>query len=211
MDTNLNWGPHIQYIKKKITPRLNILKAIGGIQWGSHPAMLIRVYKGFIRPLLDWGSQAMCGLKDNVAITLGRLQYAALRCILGLMCTTPTNNILDLCGEAPLSCRKQFLKKKFIIKNLSNLCSPLIEQFKKENLSKETNQVTCSRDNPGSILHKIEENIGELYTTTHPGAVGFDYETRFSEPDIDTEMFKDLLIYKNKNYNEIASGRTLTP
>ncbi|KMQ86844.1 type-1 retrotransposable element r1dm, partial [Lasius niger] len=69
LDTELNWKAHIANMKNRINPRINVLKAITGIRWGAHPKILLTIYKGLIRSVLDWSCQIFHpidnGLDDN--------------------------------------------------------------------------------------------------------------------------------------------------
>lgn len=115
-DSSLNWGPQLKSVKAKVAPRLNILRAMCGIKWGAHPDTLLRVYVGLIRSVLDYGSLCYGKMNAGVSLSSDRLQYAALRTCMGLMRTTPTNVILNLCGKWPLHIRRKFLLKKHILK-----------------------------------------------------------------------------------------------
>lgn len=85
--------------------RINILKAISGIRWGAHLVTLLTIYNKFIRPVLDWGCQVFHPLDEPLYTKVCRLQYASLRTVTGMMQTTPTNVLLDLNEEQPLSSR----------------------------------------------------------------------------------------------------------
>ena len=77
------------------------------------------IYKRLIRSNLDWS----CIFYDSgCEFSLNKVdvvQFAALRVILGLMRTTPTNIILDLANEPPLTCRRDYLKRRFMVKLFS--------------------------------------------------------------------------------------------
>ncbi|XP_029678453.1 uncharacterized protein LOC115244706 [Formica exsecta] len=105
LDSELNLKAHINHVRNRIMPRINILKVITGIKWGAHPTNLLNIYKGFIRPLLDWGCQSFNPLDENLYLNISRLQYASLRTVSGLMITTRTNVLLDINGEFPLDSR----------------------------------------------------------------------------------------------------------
>lgn len=104
--------------KKKILPRSNLLRAITGIRWGVHPSTTMMVYRG-IRSVLDWGCQVFHPLGNKEYTIMCRLQYASLRTAVGLMRTTPTNVILDLCGEYPLGARWRYLQNKYLCRVIS--------------------------------------------------------------------------------------------
>lgn len=57
LDANLNWRAHIDSIRKRVQPHINVLKTFAGNKWGIHPSLLLNVYKGFVRSVLDWNSQ----------------------------------------------------------------------------------------------------------------------------------------------------------
>lgn len=90
IDYALTWKTHAQEIRKRATARLNVLKALSGIRWGSHPVILLVVCKGFIRSLLDWACQITQPLQQRSHDMLSRIQYASIRTIFGLMRTTLT-------------------------------------------------------------------------------------------------------------------------
>ncbi|KMQ87593.1 pol-like protein [Lasius niger] len=45
LDPELNWKAHVNQLKNRIIPRINILKAISGIQWGAHSTTLLTIYR----------------------------------------------------------------------------------------------------------------------------------------------------------------------
>lgn len=46
LDYALKWRTHVAEICK--LPRINILQAIGGIKWGTHPSVLFIAYKELV-------------------------------------------------------------------------------------------------------------------------------------------------------------------
>lgn len=75
------------------------------MKWGSHSVVLLTVYKGLIRFVLDWCGLVLVDLPEKRLIPLDRAQLASLRVMLGFMRTTPTNVILDQTVEWPLKFR----------------------------------------------------------------------------------------------------------
>lgn len=197
LDVNLSWKSHVDYVKKKTLPRINILKAISGIRWGAHPKTLIMVYKGLIRPFFDWGCQIMNEINPKVAIILDRLQLTALRVSLGLLITTPTNVILHICGELPLHLRRGQLTHKYLVKVCSSRYHPLLirmNQLTVHPVSRERMLMNSSllRDlfnwnlNLQNSIHKMERM----------GSVNFDYMIRFFNPEVDTVIGEELRVFK---------------
>lgn len=94
-DFQLNWKAHIDKIRTMCFSKLNIIKALAGLRWRSHPSTLLTIYKGFIRSVLIWGGLVLVDSSDKKFISLDRIQYVFIRVVLGLVRITPTNVILD--------------------------------------------------------------------------------------------------------------------
>lgn len=186
LDPELNWKAHINYLKNRITPRINILKAITGIRWGAHPANLLTIYKGYIRPILDWGSQAFNPLSEQLYLKASRMQYAALRTVSGLMITTPTNVLLDINGEFPLESRWHYLTLKFLCKIVARNSHPLCQTI--------TYMSTQSDSEKHNICYLIDAFLdhSNLYEQIEhyslPGYLEFPYKCRHHEPIINTDL-----------------------
>lgn len=187
LDPELNWKSHINQQKIKLLPRINILKAISGIRWGAHPNNLLTIYKGFIRPILDWGCQAFHPLDNLLYIKMCRLQYAPLRIILGMMKTTPTNVLLDINSEPPLETRWSYLTAKFLSKVIARNNHPLdLRLTHLSNLSEDDRRKLKLGSLSDTYLSYINWfNSIEKYNL--PGSLGFDYQIINFVPNIDTD------------------------
>lgn len=191
LDNNLTWSQHTDYVKKKTLPRLNILKAISGISWGAHPDNLLTVYKGLIRPILDWDCMALYNIDPKLMIKLDRIQYAALRTSLGLFISTPTNVILHLSGELPLSIRWKVLTNRHLIKICAASEHPLLSRLQSSSGAEAASSFLLQR------LRSWKEETSELLCRQgRPGSLNFDYGVRFFLPLINTEMGQNLKIFK---------------
>ena len=89
-DRTLSFRPHAVRVAEKVGQRCRVLSALAGQEWGWKRKGLVRVYKTFIRPVLDYCG---CGWQpwlapSNLAI-LTRAQNKALRWITGQCRTTP--------------------------------------------------------------------------------------------------------------------------
>ncbi|XP_020298498.1 uncharacterized protein LOC109862773, partial [Pseudomyrmex gracilis] len=49
VDYSLKWKKHMAEMRKRVLPRINILKVLAGIKWGTHPIVLLTAYKGLVR------------------------------------------------------------------------------------------------------------------------------------------------------------------
>ncbi|XP_070155254.1 uncharacterized protein [Polyergus mexicanus] len=186
LDPELNWKAHINHVRNRVMPRLNILKAMTGIRWGAHPTNLLNVYKGFIRPLLEWGCQSFNPLDEILYLKISRLQYAALRAVSGLMSTTPTNVLLDINGEFPLEARWRGLTLRFLAKVMARRSHPL------RRLMVDLCDLPVAERESICLLVDTFFAHAELFEqmdTFHlPGYLEFPYECRHLDPAINMDL-----------------------
>jgi hypothetical protein len=64
--------------------RVNLLKSVADVSWGAHPSCLILLYTGLIRLVLEYGSVCFKNMAKTYMLRLERVQYRALRILLGL-------------------------------------------------------------------------------------------------------------------------------
>lgn len=100
--------------------------------------MFLRVYKGLIRAHLEWGAVLFSGGNRNTLRVLDRVQYQALRVIMGCMRTTPIPLLLSEAGEPPLRVRRIRILKKYSIRIAACRDNPLKPRLKglKERLTR---------------------------------------------------------------------------
>lgn len=195
-DSELNWKAHINQLKSRVLLRINIFKAIFGIRWGAHPAILINVYKGFIRPLLDWSYQAFQPLAESLYLKTCRLQYAALRTVTEMMCTTPTNALLDINGEQPLRARWHFLTAKLLCKIRARRTHPLNHMLNAISQLHDTSKLGTLVD----IFVAHQELFNQIEQFDLPGYLGLDYNISNFKAQIDTDS--GLILKHNSNITE---------
>lgn len=119
LDTKLNWNNHINESLIKAEKSLNILKITSKRSWGSDPKVAILFYRSYVRSILDYGSIFYDSATNSRLVKLDRIQYKALRLVLGAFKSTPTCALLAECNEPPLHLRRRYLAHKFVLKNLS--------------------------------------------------------------------------------------------
>lgn len=123
----LKWDAHIDLMCSRAISQCKIIKSLCKPSWGSHPSILLNVYKGLVRPYLDFGG-ILYGRCSRASLSkLDRVQFAALRSALGLMRSTPTSVILAESGELPLKFRRLWLSFKFVSKLIRLSSHPLSE------------------------------------------------------------------------------------
>lgn len=63
LDSKLNWKALTSQLCSNAFKGINILKALSGKSWGSHPTTMLKIYKGLIRARLEWAHP--CTLSSN--------------------------------------------------------------------------------------------------------------------------------------------------
>jgi hypothetical protein len=78
---------------------------MAGVSWGAHPDVMIILYKGLIRSILEYGCIVFDRLADKHMLKLERIQYRCLRVAAGLMQSTHLQTMEVLAGVEPLRLR----------------------------------------------------------------------------------------------------------
>lgn len=116
LDSRLTWESHVNTIIKKCESGINILRMIMGSWWGANPSIGLNIYRALIRSVIDYGSLIYGNASKAHLDKLDRLQFKAIRQVLGALRTSPTNALIAEAGEISLPIRRHFLGSKFILK-----------------------------------------------------------------------------------------------
>lgn len=116
LDHKMSGISHHKYIIGKCEKNINILRALSGVWWGSHPYCQKLLYNAIIRSHIDYGSFLMEPCNKDGLGKLDLIQAKCLRIILGAMRSSPKNAMQVEGVEPPLSLRRQYLADRFLIK-----------------------------------------------------------------------------------------------
>lgn len=109
MDERLTWGTHIEKTVIKCEKINNLLRCLGGSDWGAERSVMLMIYRAMIRSSLDYGSFVFGAAAKTVLQKLDKVQTKALRICSGAFRTTPISALLVEVGETPLHIRRQKL------------------------------------------------------------------------------------------------------
>ena len=84
-DRRHTWKPHICNAETKTGRKITLLRKLAGTQCGAAEAVLKKVYRGNIRPHLDYRSTICSSGSKTSNYTLDKVQNKALRLITGSM------------------------------------------------------------------------------------------------------------------------------
>ena len=79
LDKKLSFTSHCKSKAAKALQRVRLLKMVSGRNWGARQSTLLKLYKQYIRPVLETGYVATCNATGNNLARLQRVQNAALR------------------------------------------------------------------------------------------------------------------------------------
>ena len=117
----LTFAPHVRITRGDCLRRLQVIRALSHVSWGSSWIVLRRIYIAFVRSKMCYASVVFSGCSKKSYTSLKTIENAALRSILGARKTTP---ILSLEVEAfvlPLKLHMQYQLAKW---RLRLACGP---------------------------------------------------------------------------------------
>jgi hypothetical protein len=92
----------VHYIQPKYFKRINFLPSMAGLSWGAHLDVMLILYKGLIRSVLEYGCIAFDRKAGTQMLKLERVQYRCLRIALSLMQSTHVQTLEVIGGVPPL-------------------------------------------------------------------------------------------------------------
>jgi ribonuclease HI len=107
LDKKLTGKLHIEASRQRASRRLNLLKRVQTVKWGSDQDTLKHTYTAFIRPVLEYGSEVFIGSTDDTFKPLDIIQNQALRLISGGVKTTPIRAMEVKTSVPPLQARRE--------------------------------------------------------------------------------------------------------
>jgi len=95
LDSKMTGKKHLKYIIRKGSVIVDILSSLTGTWWGSHPQLLLSLYRSIFKGFIQYGCQ-ICryDLNKSFYIKLEKLQYRAIRIAMGYRISTPINIML---------------------------------------------------------------------------------------------------------------------
>lgn len=169
LDTKLTWDEHINKCLIKCEKSLNILKVVNRYRWGADPKINLMFYRAYTRSILDYGSILYGSATNSRLKKLDRIQYKALRLVLGALKSTPIENLLAESMEPPLHLRRLFLAEKFILKCQSYNQTELLQKICDISVSNLVDKWWHNRNSP--ILAVAYSNVSQHLNS--PGELTF--------------------------------------
>ena len=141
LDKKLTLKPHFENIKRKANQRISLLCRLRGTNWGASPECLIKLYKAFIRPVLEYGAVVLAAANKTRLLEIQRIQNKALRIALRLPKYTPIAVLHETAKVVPIDQRLLQLGQK-TIRRISR--SVLFKELRLQNALLKTNNKTTT-------------------------------------------------------------------
>ena len=108
---------HAQNIKKKLTSRNNVLKALAGSFWGIEKEVMLTTFKAISKPLINyWAPIWTLTLCDSQWQELQACQNSALRTALGFTKMTSAHHLHPESLVMPAKAHNKMLSKQFLLR-----------------------------------------------------------------------------------------------
>ena len=105
-DTRCTYLPHIQDINTACTQKLNLLKVLSHISWGSDRKTLLRLHNKLVLSKLDYGCQIYGSASKSYLDKLDAVHHAGLRISIGAFKSTPVMSRYSESGFFSLEYRR---------------------------------------------------------------------------------------------------------
>lgn len=113
-DHKLSWEPHIRNLKSVCTRKLDLLKCLSKLTWGSDRTTLFILYRSLIRSKLDYGCIIYQSANKTLLSTLNPVHNAAIRLCTGAFRSSPVLSLTAESGEPPLCFRRIQLTLQYL-------------------------------------------------------------------------------------------------
>jgi len=109
---------------------LRYLAGVLGSWWGSHPTLILQIYKSIIRSKIEYGCFLFGSVASSNKKKLNSLQTSCLRTVLEALKSTPSLALNVEAACPPLHIRYRWLAGKFLLKCASSSSSRIIDLFR---------------------------------------------------------------------------------
>jgi hypothetical protein len=91
------------------------MQNMAGVSWVAHPDVILILYRGLIRSILEFGCIASDQMAATYMLKLDRIQYRCLSIALGLIPSTLVQTLLVIGGVPPLRLGFSILNHRYLI------------------------------------------------------------------------------------------------
>ncbi|KYN05751.1 hypothetical protein ALC62_03316, partial [Cyphomyrmex costatus] len=161
LDRNLKGKDHLKYLIEKGRKISNVISSLSGIVWGSHPGLLLLLYRSTFRSAVEYGCQFFVWSPSSADfVKLQRLQYRIIR-------------------EQSFSIRLNLIASKFIYKAMASKFSPVYRTLEEMEIvatrkKRKIDAIKGSRLFKQYVTTRAEKR--SVFRSTFPPAFWYSYE-----------------------------------
>lgn len=115
-DSRLSWRNHVNEVKAKCNIRMNVIKVLSNIKWGSNRDQLLKMVQCLILSVVEYGCHLYDSASTNVLKVLDPLLNTGIRLATGAFRTSPISSLLCEAGFMNLSTIRKFRTILFYLK-----------------------------------------------------------------------------------------------
>ena len=116
LDPGLRMHTHTLALKKRLAPRLSLLKSIKGRNWGASTKLILITYKSLIRSVVEYAPFVSLITANSNYMKLERIQRKAVRTATYWPIKTPTSTIYESLNIESIKKRAITLTNKYLAK-----------------------------------------------------------------------------------------------
>ena len=124
VDKRLNWRSHVEHLRAKCIPAVNLLKHLSHLSWGADRQTLLHLYTALIKSKLDYGAQVYGTPETKALDSLNPIQNESLRACMGAFKSSPAVSLCVEAGVPPLKYSRDIISLNFFFKTASQQTSP---------------------------------------------------------------------------------------
>lgn len=186
LDSRMTGASHFSYIAQKCEKGVNILRALSGVWWGSHPYCQKLLYNAIVRSHLDYAAFIFEPCNRMGLEKLNLIQAKCMRIILGAMKSSPNIALQVECADPPLDLRRQYLSDRFIGRIIQISSHPLLPLLQRLSV-KVTNDSYWSQKAPPRAISSYKKYINlqhPIYQNSKFPIFEINYDTLIFRPNI---------------------------
>ena len=124
VDKRLNWRKHVEHLRAKCTPAVNLLRHLSHLSWGADRQTLLHLYTALVKSKLDYGAQVYGTQDSKILDRLNPIQNESLRVCMGSFRSSPAVSLSVEAGIPPLSYSRDAISLDYFFKVTSVQTSP---------------------------------------------------------------------------------------
>ncbi|KYN15929.1 RNA-directed DNA polymerase from mobile element jockey [Trachymyrmex cornetzi] len=180
LDSGLKGGHHLKYFIEKGKKISGIIATLSGVTWGSHPGLLLTLYRATFRSAVEYGCRYFTWSSSSPNyLKLLRLQYRVIRGAMGYRISPPINVMLTEAKEISFDIRLNLTTSRFIYKAMASRFSLVYRSLEEMELAVTSRNCRIDAISKSRLFKHYVTSRGEksiIHRSTYPPAYWHSYE-----------------------------------